>query len=911
MAIVLTCCVALDEFGAAVLGRLNYLAHELDGREAMRHCLQFWGGRAARPGPDGYWSAQLEGWTCDDAKDEPAAGGMSSRGLEAIFRKIESDIGRARVERIQFVLLGHLASPQLAEDVVGWLGHQHLRRAEGAEVMLTRDYCILGAGVDPRDPPPIPHTEARARSAEGILRLQEHVEGQLEPADPCAIYVVTDQVLSDHSLDSESLIWTAALLLHVLTQDAAAKSRLGDESGFSAPEGLAAVGRRGGHDAVPSEPDLFDLEPRAMEAARWGPAGAAWDRQRPFAIPRLAALLHPAKNLHRVLALRFMDHVMCTFAAADPDDAADPEGWSDDAALLRRLDEIMVSHTRTEVGRRKLPVDTVHAVWDHGTVATLVGHIMRDQWPRVTAFFGKERLTRLPLEDWEEAIEDLLAFIDQGVLRRRRAALKDFGVQLLAIFDGCLEKAFNHVGLEPWRAPCHFAPRRACRALVCELRRRVEESLTAAKREWLVAPHHDSQEIEYLKKQANENKQALLGMLKDIPSPLAVWLRVGMITCAATLVMLALPFSLGPLDGPLLRAAGGLLAAGLATWGILARAQRARRFLLEQYDRWVESYQRAQDAQDEHLAHEAVTAALQLQLDYCTWMLDREGEEPFTPRTPGGYERAEGESPQGEGTIASTRKEFLRSFSVAMDRAQQRVRACLESTRRCLRDAQAVKAVPPPTELVDGFLDGLLRDAGLLGEGEGPARVVHGLETIAAWEIQEHASGHDHELSWLPFTPRNGQNRWALACEMPPDESLLDPVARRASEAFALLSMVERYLAGYQITTLAGCLQRLGLDHQVLREWLNKASDGVAHVVGAGSPVSLLLRHEGVAGVLNTATAAIRDLGPNVEGVCSLTYRLSGRDIVLGPDPNTPTTFMGRAWKAAQGDGQRNSGKGQ
>lgn len=904
-----SCLIAVDRFGASVLGRFSALLTENRREDVAARCPYLWAGAGDRPEASELWSEEVPVWTLPAGEEPFRTLYEAETGLEIIQdTKADGSVRAARVREwvtrvdgsgrtgllwlledyvptsfgradvaINCVFVGALGVPASGALVLGFLSGLAALRMGGHLTFVTREYAVLGTGalvVDSSD-----FQSARARAARALLDLQTYFLQNAPNEQAAASYIIGEERAVAGGLDRKS-------------QEAIAAA------------GLLAIVTHAGKPLLEDQLNPFGLQRAGMDAF-FGRKGQPWDAARPFVALGAAFLQYPELTIRRILAARFASDLCRFFAKSDPD----PESGDAMRTVPSDATEPFVERVSRQaagtLGKKGISLPAGMSLWSWEGAREMVRQVVENHWAPLASMYGRERFVRLPLEDWEQALTELEEFLTIGVLARRQQDLDMLGVLALESLEAGLELAFRDVGRAPWKLPVDFRPRSVCASIVQAIRNSTAAARTQGTQEWLRTSHLDDAEIEYLGKKVGDAKEALGRALREVPSPIAVGARGIAAVCLGALSILLVPAHLGPLDPALFRALCGA-SLGVAGVGLLVRrAWTARRKLLEAFDRWAEAFGFWQDARATHVAFEAAQKILEKVAGYCEWLLDTADTAPsdYFVRPPRPWQEASGIG-GGIGT-AATRRRFLRWFARDMAAAADTWDALAGTlTARC-RDSQVIRILPTPESDVTAML-GERNWRGAAGPER--ARICEWLDALNRWRTERTDSALNHRR-WLPFTEDGLPQRWAGDAQLPSASELADEGRRRESAAFGFLCTTVEYLDNLDHGALP---DRVAEYHQVSVAELPKVqhtqSDLFRHLNG-GSEVAVLGIERGEAANVffspGSGDALAAQLGgddavifsPNLLCLVRAEVGLNAGDVLFAGNPNAPVSHLGRAFK--------------
>jgi hypothetical protein len=368
------------------------------------------------------------------------------------------------------------------------------------------------------------------------------------------------------------------------------------------------------------------------------------------------------------------------------------------------------------------------------------------------------------------------------------------------------------------------------------------------------------------------------------------------------LLLLAFPWSLGPLDAPEGRLAiAGVLAIG-SVGLLLRRVWNARRRLLASFDDWAEAFRRVQDERDKRLAFESAQRILATIIGFCQWLLGSGTEEDFRPRPLHPWEEDGQVGAVREETNASRRRRFLNVFGTQMREAERTWRDLEQRLVANTCDAAVVRTLPDPHE---GHIETLAAEA--LGAQAG-GHLDRNTVRAHLRRIEECVKSSRVTDAWLPFQETGGRQGWAEDLKLPQESSGEDSEKTPAMRLFRTIrAYVDQWLStgGLRpwIARLCGVaeadLARYPHSQGMLFQHLNTASE-IPLDHGGGGVESAFILSTGDADVLAPQLGAEQQEVFSADLLCMVRVRvgLSAEEIIFGGDPAYCTSGIGRAFAA-------------
>lgn len=382
-----------------------------------------------------------------------------------------------------------------------------------------------------------------------------------------------------------------------------------------------------------STESLFSFRHEQDTAATW--IGLRpFDSVRPFAALGAAVVLKHQALLLEALATRLARGVLAEYARQDvPANHWGPEieTGSPLAGLMVKWCDALRDDLRRELIRRgydqacPTPIPfSVAAVkltvgWD-----AFFGRF-RSQ---IDAVFGWNEFSKRPLESWEYALNELNSLADRFFLADRQRHLRQFVGASVESLDAALRARFDAIALESasseFPAPLqpHLVSRRLAAAAESSFAHLAEEDrkTRVQEREELCS------ESDVTRKESNLNARFrhLLSLVRSVPSPLAIFVRV-LLVLAVSLFCFGLaefPYfaQLTPQQVALARLGQALLVGGVVGVWLLVRAFRLKAELRAAFDEWFKlkrEYFRERHLRMELDTREELFAAL---CEYFRWL---------------------------------------------------------------------------------------------------------------------------------------------------------------------------------------------------------------------------------------------------------------------------------------------------
>lgn len=896
--------IAVDNFGAEALGHFQALLRDVDNRDILERCRFYWAGLGERPEPSSYWTDSAPAWTHPESTDEPFRWGVEGdpalapnleivgvdksllnhiegliAGGDALRHLVDGyladEFGSAELEDAGLVLAGSLTNPGTYELVQGFLAGSAHWRAKGRLAQNPSEYLILGIGHHTSEDTSSEH--GRARAGLSLLALDGYF-AKAESFDADAVaYVVNEQVDASEGavLDRRSQVEVAAALA----------------------VGLAA---EAGRPLVPGEfhPLRFKRMPLVLKS-EWGAADYVIAGAAKFAYCGGSALHFPTRALNRILATNLLEGTCRTFAECDPDVliSAGPEVAVDEG-LVRILMDETDARLSAQLQSCGLAPDPMPPVWTLAGAESISGHVFGRTWREASAAFGDRLFRRLPLEDWEQTLDDMQEFVTTGLVSRLENDRSALARNLVYAFDQGLEAAFSTATQRALDDDMDFAPRRHCLASLRGIGERIDQAQLQGQEAWRLAEGFDEREMGVFRSRIQEARKRIVDLMNSIPSPQALMLRIAGLLSVFLVLGLALPFDLGLFDPWFMRMGLGSVAALLVLGRSWQMIRSAKRRLMAALDEWVEAQRRYCEVRQTEARHETVQMILAELKRYADWLTAAEDDAPgpFT------FKDSEPWRQEGAPDYPLQRRRFLHAFSADMTDSAEAWRLLRRDLIATMRNAKNVIYIPeiehgelkfnslpnpppgvyldPPT--ADAIRDELGRVHSVRGATAGPGWLIDGRADIAT--------------------------TWNVDARIPSGVDLLDADVRECSPAFGLLNGVADRVADYWGTSLERIVERM-LAHE---RALGDTTSPVKHMNADMSTIEFL-DHTRRVSIATSETdplvEAMRSgeaivLGPEYHCCLSIAMPLTGRDIVYAGDEETLRTYLAKATQAAIEDGR-------
>ena len=923
--------LALDRFGAEVLGRLQQYLADLDSAEAgqddeheARHEF-VWAGGGPAPSDPGWWERRFPRWTaqlqiaeagggldCDRAAVAEATqnGGdgeptLEKQLLETLETRRRNHVGNLPAEE-HVQLVASLADPVGGARLLAALRAFESHRAQGNYQRPARVFLglgILGSELIEAGRSPV---EVRALVARGLLDLQSWLSAEgraLERAVP--VHVIGEDSIEGQVPDHQSQVALGAMGLLAATRSQIA--------GQSATAGLVV---NPFHFAI-------DSDGRIVETNR------PWKPEAPFSALGGFLVSCPTTRLTELLAAELCGELFERLSRQDPVGPIEHAAQVGDQRLHVYLDQEQAK-TIGDVQQRVRAMTGGPVGADSETdprwlslsqLELLYGPIFEGgDWLRIVDNYGRDRMVRIPLEDWNGALDELSLVVDEGFIHRRKARVNQVTRRMLHGFLESLDAGVDRIFQRSFQDPVDFEPHRAALVYLGRTLASIERERSLIEREIAVdtsAKGEDPAKRPLLEKLRCELDEAL----RAVPSPAAVFLRMVPVLAATCGIVAGIPTPLGPLEPVWIRLLLGL-ALGACINGLFFHfyVRRIRHQLLLRFDEWFDHHKLVLAREDELLRREAFDELLKDMAGVVRWAYDGGvGTPPIPPAFDFRWRRKAAEGDGEEDAENLSRKSVMRGYREYLEKARDRYRAI----RKLLQDQfqpSGVERVLP--DIHAGASHALEREVRRVLDEEvdatsatDPVKRDRALLELArsmrAWCV-EHRPTDSFISRPLPFlraeqTERNVRLHpmWRRSFQTPSDEDLLSDELRLDSSGFGFFDTVSRYLHSNHMGSF-----RLG---RRLQEY--------CQLCEATTIFNTPLRNEalqlGIPSVLSTSAesfgfaighthkdpfvgeqALANDQGRDRLSVqLRLNHGLSAEQVVAFPNLEQPSNALGKAWK--------------
>jgi hypothetical protein len=883
---------ALDMFGAEFMGRFRTWEALLD-HDGSRH-LNIWAGPGSAPTNNDYWSEQFPVW--DDTFPPPILQGegleldrqacaQSERALtssDAGQKKLldfalgwpDRLLGRQHGAEPVFVICGSLAEPASSGLLLGLLAaFGDLRRTGTFRYPV---YVLVSCGAQSGSLIEHP-SEARALVAQCLYELQDFFAKAEDDNVAAPVYLVGENSFQGVDSDRSSQAALCAMTLVALTRI---------------------------RQPVARDPFEFWLDDGGIAHF----AGSRYAADRPFCVVGGYAVWCPAKRLSRLIAARVAAAAFESLAAQpDCGTLAKAEEILLNDSQAAFLDEVEASASRRiwgEAGGAKTGM-VAPALWfDLEQVRALYGHVLgQEDWRRVIAAYGEERLRSTPMEAWDAEVDEMIALIEGGVLPRRRQQLDLITRRALLSFICAVEAGIARVFTSTFTDPVHAEPHRMAQAFLGRIQRRLLEKKSALEREQAIR-RASAVDLDALKNGTNALRKQFSQELREVPGPVAVLVRLLPVFALAEGLFLALPVDLGLLNSAAARLASGTVL-GCALSGVLFMhaVENIRRRLLSFFLHWQADYQAVLEAEDEALRNATYSGLLDSMLDCLQWLFNGKEDQPPVPEPVRAIVRHQQESSQSAEpermrpqAVLSRFTEYLRAASAGFAELADRFLHDYQSSRV----ERALPDVSPETADVAASEYRLV-----IAAREGETEQMSAMRFIESASVSLRAEPSESQWT-LPYMaqPETYPTLWRDAFHLPTGAELLDPEIRRGSSAFQVLETLCRHI-GERLSSafdLSGRLQSYQSERRtssILQTELydcycsrsrpsmkTTAGTNASFVVGAGA-ADTLAANERVGNSLGNGRLSLK---------LQVCLGVQADEAIWFPNSRGPSEALGRAW---------------
>jgi hypothetical protein len=895
------CFIALDGFGAEVLGCLQSRLDEGDRADLLHAARFFWGGITDRPEPRNYWSDDVPVWSLASADQEPFQWQALGAKSGAVFTGQDEDDGRlanavradvseanglpwlvgeylarqfgtAQLDAVNIILVGSVADADTQNLITGYLAGSQERRKQRPLGVEPHEFVVTGIGhhtCDSRE-----DSNARARAGASLLRIQEHL-ARTETCGAVAVFAINEQVCVGEGvvLDRRSQVEIAAAV------------------------GIGLIDEAGRYPSKDVDSPLRFRKMPLQSLVTWGPDDPAYDREKAFVYCSGAAVQLRSALLTKILAAGQLEAICRQFIANDPDG---PAAASTVPISQPVLDTSLNSCARATVAAlhgEGLAPAACDAPWRLEGAEAIADHIVDRTWRETQRLFGAALFGKLALEDWQQALDDLDTLVAEGLASRLSGDLVELRRRLVSAFDEGLEAGYSGISQAAWQSEVGFAPRRHCRAALEHIREECRSAREDCELRSRGGDHLDSAEIQFLREQVLGKRNAILRAMDAIPSPQSLLLRVAPACAAFVALAVSLPVDLGPCDPWPVRVAIGLGLAAVPVIRSYALVANARSRLLRALEEWASAQRAYYQASLRDQRWQIVGSMLEALDGYATWLLEpddaRAGD--YTGAQPGsGRARSQPDFP-------AKRRRFLNRFARDLEAAAARWAVLRGELIARLQAAKCVHSEPPMTADGPDFsaLPGTL-----------PAAVApNSTAEILRAEINNLAvETTDADTAiWLLQAHDDVSRVWSDDALMPDGSELLQPDRRRCSPAFGLFERAAGRIARTWSSSLREVVAKSLAHDQAagraksLITFLDKsmgpiAFDDRSHRVSLAMPGQDPL-------VADTQSPQALSISGEFHFLLDFAYPLSAHEVIfLGDSGDEPRTHLARATIAARTD---------
>lgn len=913
--------VALDAFGAECIAKYGRLASDIaDPRKEAS--IQVWAGGGEPPKESSYWGERYPQWDAEltlpvtprqyggpeldldrngyaNALADQMRGEVTKKAFRRLLRELPGEMfGKDVTPQPYFVFSGSLANPTTSCLVLAMMQNLAWMRSIGNLVPGTTCYYVLSTGLESAS---ITENEElyRALVAQGLHDI--------------AKFLATSEPLTDYA---SPVYLTGDRPIANVPSDRSEQIALGSMAVLGVTRSIVA-----GHIA----PTRTQIDPFRFSVDAGGgveSGNKAYDATRPFGILGGYLVHCPVYRTTRLLAARVCEESMGALSGQgeirNVKDAAALDRPEVIETLLERLESDTIAEIWEKVAEdRKIEWEAkrpkqVRREWFDMALVREAFRPLFDSgsWQRIVDLYGENRLRRIPLEDWNGALNELEEIIEDGVIPRRQRKVALVGGQILETLLEGIQDGIAKVFAQAFEDPVGRVPHRVAQALIGKVYSSLRDQQTEFERQQLIirrgtqlkSPHRKT--LERLRK-------ALTTALSAVPSPAAVLLRLVPTILIGPVLVVLLPFDLALANPPLQRIIIGL-GAGLIAGAILYQRQveMIRRRLLASFREWQQALKTVLSEEDELLRDSTYAELLEVMIKTVEWLFSGHGEPPDMPNRymtilrrnrrkvkveadpdllsiQDVLARSEAHLVASRDSYLELKKAFLLEYQVSK---LETILPHISTADRGALDREYAKLFPRDVDPAStGAVDDFLRN-------------VH-----AAWESEE--SAEQRVMPYRGDEDNPARPIWRRSFEMPGGEELLDTDRRAGSSAFSFMHAVQAF-----IHKLLG--ESIELPAR-LREYLDSAGkefiqetplgekythlcepsmpvetneDFVSYVVGAGDEDVLALNLHAQNGLGAGRVSAHLQIARNITADEAISY----------PNPDSPSTPLGRAWKAFQ-----------
>ena len=883
-------CVALDRFGAECIAR----AAELQGRHEAVACV--WAGFGPPALPADVFDRSVPRWQgvvdWRGTATPPGDADGSSRALATYVReRLLSTDGASLLATLTgqgpgasnrepvLVFVGTLAEPTAAAILLGVLSALSRFRYLGR---LTQPSCVIaGIGVGSASPGLAPES-LRIQVGRSLTDLARFFagDGLDDGFRRMPVYLVGEHRLGHPPLDRATQVSIGATALASLS----VAIREGADSPLPEALGLHVTG--GGQLELPA---------------------THWQTHTWFSSVGAHVVSAPIERLARVLATRFCHDCTSSLArqqlCTSIEDAARAEVVAPLVGLLDELEHDVVRAVWNTLGQAQPSAFAPEAI-----DLLLEDVCSGEEWQRLLSAYGEDRLRLLPLDDWPVALDDLRSVVEQSLFTARTQRVTEEIRHAMERLLSATDAAVGDIFSRAFAPPVSSSPSRVAQQLVGRLWRAVGLRRQETHAAGLRRPSGPS--AAELKERADQGLSALKVSLQDVPSPVAVLLRL--LPMGATVIALAqlVPFDLGMANSGLARLATGAgLAAAVGTAFFLRQVDLVRRQLMLQYQQWWADYRSWLTAVDHEVAEAARLQFLDASESLLRWYFGGETDAP----------------PMPEGIVVRLKPAL--AVPVAGDVDCLRRSSALGSLTHYQRAAEAYadlgRRFAAECRASDG--ESMLPSPDQAGWDEAEYRALlseRGPEGVLTQIHQLWASGAlPREGAFLPFAEGEAERRtgccppWRRAFALPTAPDSLTDGALTGNSGLRFLMTSIGYCA-FQLRGTGALAIRL-TEHERLHGPVTDAGSALGEryrnaaqpsVAVTGNTESVVLS-AGPGDVLALSLGASASAPGPFSSHLQIRHGLSAEDVLLFPNRHQPETLLGRAWNAhlAAGLGERDA----
>jgi hypothetical protein len=401
-------------------------------------------------------------------------------------------------------------------------------------------------------------------------------------------------------------------------------------------------------------------------------------------------------------------------------------------------------------------------------------------------------------------------------------------------------------------------------------------------------PDREGQELEFRRRSQQERRDRLLSVLKSLPSPAAVIVRLIPLALATVGLgmVLPLPDSVAAVPWRLsLGLASGIVLSCFCFWSYVSRVKRK---MLKHFDEWFNALKTTLVQQDVMMRNDFFEELLDNMNGVVEWYFTAEDDKPPLPEKYHVPLRKPVETEKGASAgEVLTRKTVLSEFKQYLGDAMKQY-GCLEQELRNSLFSSYAEVILPGRDEMESHYSRIIGDP-VKFFLEAARRASESGSIILPFQEGEQTDAH---------------KGWRRSFLLPDSSELLDAGIRGGSSAFAFLSAVYANIAASSGSTFS-------LSHRI-REILdnqNAASFGNTEPgnkfnnlcrPSMESPRNLeasLVMVDQVGGVIagNGIDCSIDGGGNHVALRIRVAYGLSAEQVIFYPNMENPVTPLGRA----------------